>query len=61
MKDVEDLEAQALKQESYDEWLTESWLLDEIERTPDQEERLLRLYDYLLMLKDYDDELKEND
>jgi hypothetical protein len=45
------------KEQTYDSWLTEDWLLDEIERTPDMQMRLERLYDYIMLLKEYEEEL----
>lgn len=47
------------KENTYNEWLSESWLLDEIERNPHLEEKLLNLYDYFLAIRDIDDDLEE--
>lgn len=52
-----DLEAQGFNKEVYNKWLTEDFMLNEIERTPDQEEKLQKMYEYLQLLKEYDEEL----
>lgn len=54
MMEEADLAAQASK---YNQWLTEEFMLNEISRTPDQEEKLQRMYEYLQLLKEYDEEL----
>lgn len=47
--------------QTYKEWLSESFLLDEIERTPDSQERFEKLYDYLMALNDYEDYTEEEE
>ena len=42
-------------QETYNKWLTEDFILTEIDKNPSQEQRLLRLYEYLVVCGDYDD------
>lgn len=61
MKDEKALDLLDDNQETYNKWLTEDWLLDQIERTPDQQERLERLYDYMMLLKEYEDDLEQED
>ena len=48
-----------IKKETYERWLSEDFLLNEIERTPDQQERVEKLYDYLMLLKEYEEEIDE--
>lgn len=45
------------KQETFDQWLKEEFLLDEIVRTPGENDKLEKLYNYLQLLKEYDEEL----
>jgi hypothetical protein len=49
------------KQQTYNEWLTEDFLLDEIERTPELQMRLERLYDYLQLKAEYEEELEADE
>lgn len=44
-------------QEIYNRWLTEQFLVEESERTLEDEEKLVRLYDLLQELKDWDEEI----
>ena len=46
------------KTETYNKWLTEDFMLDEIARTPDQEEKLQKMYEYLQLLKEWDEEIE---
>jgi len=47
-------------QDIYNQWLTEEFLLNEICRNPDQEQKLLNLYDYLRSQEEIDEgELSE--
>ena len=57
MMEEEDLEARGFNKEVYNKWLTEDFMLNEIERTPNQEEKLQKMYEYLQLLKEYDEEL----
>ena len=43
------------KQEKYEEWLTEDFLLNEICRTPHESAKLERLYDYLMLMKEFEE------
>lgn len=52
-----DSEAQGFNKEVYNKWLTEDFILDEIDRTPNEEEKLQKMYEYLRLLKEYDEEL----
>ena len=57
MKEEEDLDPVESKTDTYNKWLTEDFMLDQIAKTPDQEEKLQKMYDYLQLLKEYNDEL----
>lgn len=46
-------------QETFESWQARDFILDEIDREPDQEERMIKLYEYLQLLGGYDEELKE--
>lgn len=42
-------------QSKYDAWLTEDFLLNEIVRTPHENAKLEKLYDYLMMMKEFEE------
>lgn len=46
-------------QDTFNEWLAEDFLLNEIERTPDLNDRLHLLLDYLSIKDTFDDEILE--
>lgn len=46
------------KREKYNNWLTEEFMMDQIEKTPDDEERFQKMFEYLQLLKDWDEELE---
>lgn len=43
-------------QDIHEKWLTEDFILDEMAKA-DQEEKMIILFDYLQLLKEYDEEL----
>lgn len=48
-------------QEKYDEWLTEDFLLNEIVRTPHESAKLEKLYDYLMLMKEFEEMVEDSE
>ena len=51
----------SMNDNTFDEWLTEDFLFDDVKRTADQQEKLEKLYDYLMLMKEYEDDLEDEE